>query len=229
MDADFYDVESLFRMANLAGVCGKGIFSSLGNVVNYYSPEDEVLQDGDGSLKLLGREFAWYNQETRKGYFPYVADNEAGWEFNPQYDVETTQYIGGNPITMTRHLTGTEANALTDEQLKTSPFFSGFHDETILVTSNGVDIASNLELRARVLAYGIPAESFSVGTGALGEHFLRETDMVEQNLFDEGGNRKSGSPYWRHSDFIALPVKWTFSLFADIVNQINQGGSGNER
>lgn len=117
-------------------------------------------------------------------------------------------------------LTGTEANALTDEQLMTRPFFSGFHDETILVTSNGVDIASNLELRARVLAYGIPAESFAAGTGELGRHFLRETDMVEQNLFDERGNRKPNAPDWGHSGFIALPLKWTCPLFKDITNQM---------
>lgn len=118
---------------------------------------------------------------------------------------------------MTRHLTGTEANALTDEQLKTSPFFSGFHDETILVTSNGVDIASNLELRARVLAHGIPAESFAVGTGEVGNPGLWEN--VDMTTVPNGGNtpvRPQGHQLWTHSAFVGLPLKDVSRLFKDL-------------
>ena len=201
----------------------KGIFSSVGNVINYYSREDEVLRDGDGSFELLGREFAWYNQETRKGYFPYVADNEAGWEFNPQYDVESTQYIGGTPLVETRHLTGTEANALTDEQLKTRPFFSGFRDEAILSSSNGIAVASNMDCCASALAYGIPSESFAVGTGAIGVSGSRQSvDM--KSLQHDSREFRSSEMKWTHSFFLEKPLIIVKDLYMSMIDLINRKG-----
>lgn len=186
--------------------------------VNYYSPEDEVLRDGDGSFELLGREFAWYNQETRNGFFPLVVENEAGWEFNSSYDIETTQYVGGMPLTTSRHLTGQEASALGEERLRTCPFFSGFHEESVLTSPNGVAIASNLELRARTLAYGIPAESFAAGASGLGGGYQSFNMTTFVNA--DGTGVVSDRVPWTHSAFVALPLNVVSGLFENLCDQM---------
>ena len=41
----------------------KGLFRDVDNTVNFYSTQDEVVANGDGSWKWpLTRKFAWYNQ-----------------------------------------------------------------------------------------------------------------------------------------------------------------------
>ena len=75
----------------------KGRFCNVTNVVNFYSSEEEVLNDGDGeSHNLAERLYVWYNQETRKGSWPFMLHKyEGGWEFNAHYDTATNFWIGG--------------------------------------------------------------------------------------------------------------------------------------
>ena len=53
----------------------KGLFRDVDNTVNFYSTQDEVVANGDGSWKWpLTRKFAWYNQEWARGaYLPIPA------------------------------------------------------------------------------------------------------------------------------------------------------------
>ena len=124
-------------------------------------------------------------------------------------------------------LTGTEANALTDEQLMTRPFFSGFRDEAILSSSNGIAVASSPDRRASTLAYGIPAESFAVGTGEIVLHEgCRNVNMV--GFLGRKGEAMDvpAGPTWTHSAFIGLPLKDVSGLFKDLNGQVK--GADNE-
>ena len=74
----------------------KGRFATVTNIVNFYSTQEEVVNNGDGDWHtILKRNFVWYNQETRKGLWPLMLhEYEGGWEFNPYHDTVTGSYVG---------------------------------------------------------------------------------------------------------------------------------------
>ena len=68
----------------------KGRFCNVTNIVNFYSTQEEVVCNGDGRPKDLGRKYSWYNQECYKGNWAWMLhDNEGGWVFNRFYDTVT--------------------------------------------------------------------------------------------------------------------------------------------
>ena len=184
----------------------KGRFANIGNAVNYYSVGEDVLDNTDGTENpLLSSEFAWANQETRKGVWPAFlpGNNEAGWSFNADYDVNNPDYVGGgDPLTL--HLTPAQAAQLTDAQLRTVPFFGAFDDMSICTTNRVRDIPQKNQL----LADAIPAESYAAGRNPI-QKFLN---------FDMQG-LKSGGCDWTHSFIIQAPYAWTYRIF----NSIKEG------
>jgi len=62
----------------------KGRFANVTNIVNFYSTQEEVVNNGDGYWHTIAeRNYVWYNQETRKGVWPLMLhEYEGGWEFN---------------------------------------------------------------------------------------------------------------------------------------------------
>ena len=103
----------------------KGRFSNVTNVVNFYSTQEEVVNNGDGGEhRLTDRNYVWYNQETRKGVWPMMLHEfDGGWEFNGYYDTTTNYWIGDNLQTLRYHLSPEQANVLSDETLRVKPFF----------------------------------------------------------------------------------------------------------
>ena len=187
----------------------KGRFAAIRNAVNYYSTEEEVLANADGGEHpILSANFAWANQETRKGVWPAFlpGNNEAGWSFNADYDVNNPDYVGGgDPLTI--HLTPAQAAQLTDAQLRTVPFFGAFDDMSICTTNQVRDIPQKNQL----LADAIPAESYAAGRNPISGR--DNLDMQE---------RKTGGGKWTHSFIVEAPYAWTYLIFNAIKEGINQ-------
>ncbi len=213
----------------------KGRFANVTNIVNFYSSQDEVVCNGDGRPKDIAREYAWYNQETLKGMWPFMLhEYEGGWEFNGYYNITTNYWIGPVLQTETYHMPPVDADQLTDAQLQEIPFFLDFHNPEMHTSPNGAIVASNYLYRAEMLAYSIPAESFAVGANPLsGLNAYTNTNgkLVRSRnhnmaTFTEGQNdlpsngKEVDERYrdWQHSTFVQRSYKRTVRLFDEIIN-----------
>ena len=205
----------------------KGRFSNVTNVINFYSTQEEVVNNGDGGEhSLTDRNYVWYNQETRKGNWTMMLHvNEGGWVFNDYYD------------TLLSHLQPDEANALSNEVLQQKPFFQDFANEEIYSSTNGVLVATNYLYRAEMLAYAIPSESYAVGANP-----LPMLDDVTEISEPTDGNYNMATlclsgiddlPYngdkpekkhrdWQHSTFVQRSYKRTYQLYKIIIGLIEE-------
>ena len=200
------------------GRCGmtwRGRFGNIANAYNYYSTGDEVLTNGNGTVQfLLSGDFAWYNQESRKGQWPMLlpGNNEAGWSFNGAYD------------TLMFHMSPENAANLSDDMIRTNSFF-GLFDEVGLYGTNGSVLATQPAVRQHALADGIPAESYAAGANRIGNRNLVWGDdrninmpampsvlMAWDRLYGVGHNQA-----WKHSDIKERPYQVVRDVFMSII------------
>ena len=214
----------------------KNRFSDVVDVVNFYSSEEEVVNDGDGlSHNILVRNYVWYNQEIRKGLWPMmIHEYEGGWEFNPFHDTVTGLWVGNEYVENRQRMSPQNAANLTDEQLRQHPFFLDFANPEMHFSSNGLIVATNYLYRAEMLAYAIPSESFAAGANPLpwqidvayenrGQGIVGSYDMA--NLFDygrgdlpaNGTDPQDKHRDWQHSTFVQRSYKRTHQLFRTII------------
>ena len=213
----------------------KGRFANVTNIVNFFSTQEEVVNNGDGGWHtILDRNYVWYNQETRKGLWPMmIHEYEGGWEFNSYYDT--------HPNGLTHHMSPTDAAALTDAQLQQTPFFLDFYNPEMHTSSNGLIVATNYLYRAEMLAYAIPTESFAVGANpvpwlnastnvATGvsvpkrnfnmaeEYVTGREDLPENHATDTKKKHRD----WQHSTFVQRSYKRVHQLYKEIIKQIKE-------
>ena len=211
----------------------KGRFSGVTKIVNFYSTEEEVVNNGDGDWHtILDRNYVWYNQETRKGLWPMmIHEYEGGWEFNPFYDTVTGAWLGNEYVEQRYHMNPTNAATLSDLQLRQKPFFLDFANPEMYSSSNGLVVASNYLYRAEMLAYAIPSESFAIGANPLPQLVASDLNFNMASLFAYGRNDlpENGESTtemhrnWQHSTFVQRSYKRTHQLFQTIISLITEG------
>ena len=207
----------------------KGRFANVTNIVNFYSTQEEVVCNGDGSPKDIGREYSWYNQEYCKGSWTWmVHPNEGGWAFNSYYDPS-----------LFSHMAPSNAAELTDAQLRQTPFFLDFSNPEMHTSSNGAVVASNYLYRAEMLAYAIPSESYAVGANPLPGrttmppndtsnilYYNHDMAMVFTSGIDDlppkGEKAKYKHRDWQHSTFVQRSYKRVHQLFKIIDQHIRR-------
>ena len=208
----------------------RGRFASVTNAVNYYSEDEEVLANGDGTEASVGRTLAWYYQETHKGIkqsiplFGEMGRNEAGWSFNTDHDHVSSYYLGDTLVEYRSRLTNEEACTLSNSVLRVNPFFGHFADNSVYSPAEGIDVNTNAILRARFLADAIPAESFAVGRNAIAswgnmgnvEMPSRFLDGINMNFLQQSDQK------WVHSFFLRAPYCITRKLFKVLKSQIEE-------
>ena len=210
----------------------KGRFCNVTNTVNFYSTQEEVVCNGDGAPKDIGREYSWYTQECRKGDWTLMLHpNEGGWAFNSYYDTG-----------LLSHMAPADAAELTDAQLRQTPFFLDFDNPGMHTSSNGVIVSSNYLYRAEMLAYAIPSESYAVGANPLpmlnaytnsvtNESFpSRNFNMADftdgiDDLPQNGQKVENKYRDWQHSTFVQRSYKRTHELYTKIILFVKTGGN----
>ena len=209
----------------------KGRFANVTNIVNFYSTQDEVVNNGDGVWHTIAeRNYVWYNQETLKGVWPLMLhEYEGGWEFNGYYNITTNYWIGNTQLTETYHMPPVDADLLPDAQLQKVPFFLDFHNPEMHTSSNGLIVATNYLYRAEMLAYAIPAESFTVGANPLPALIDKELNFNmgditdgQEDLPENGSKPEKRHRDWQHSTFVQRSYKRTHQLFKVITQLIKE-------
>jgi len=217
----------------------KGRFSGVTNIVNFYSTQEEVVNNGDGAWHTLTkRNYVWYNQETGKGVWPLMLhEYEGGWVFNSFYDTVTNYWVGGLPFPENCHMPPAAADLLPDAQLQQIPFFLDFHNPEMHTSPNGAIVASNYLYRAEMLAYAIPAESFAVGANSI--PFLDDVESLTEirdgnynmaTLFTSGRNELPANENkpekrhrdWQHSTFAQRSFKRVHQLYKVIIQLVKE-------
>ena len=209
----------------------KGRFANVTNIVNFYSTQEEVVNNGDGDWHpITVRDYVWYNQETRKGVWPLMLhEYEGGWEFNGYYNITTNYWIGNTQQTETYHMPPLDADQIPDAQLQEIPFFLDFHNPEMHTSSNGLIVATNYLYRAEMLAYAIPAESFAVGANPLPALIDKELNFNmgditdgQEDLPENGSKPEKRHRDWQHSTFVQRSYKRTHQLFKVITQLIKE-------
>ncbi|HQM51467.1 MAG TPA: hypothetical protein PLJ71_22540, partial [Candidatus Hydrogenedentes bacterium] len=192
---------------------------------NYYSSGDQVFElnaDGtpwpaEGILADVGR-YSWQKQELFKGrtassdlITSSYASDCAGWGFLG-YKADLTWW---------RTYCQDAANALTSDQLRTTPVF---HPNPAEMFHYSISLAD----RFRILAYGIPALSQAAGLAQVGSNeepvMAEEVDMNALNLHPNGWWRTGDGDLdnrWLHSDLKQVAYYYVYPLF---VNLVETGG-----
>ncbi|MDP1580082.1 MAG: hypothetical protein Q8M02_07380 [Candidatus Didemnitutus sp.] len=213
----------LFPGEGRAGLTWRNRFGDISNAINFYSSGEEVLNNNDaasggtpGQVPPIGGERAWVLQEMVKGtrhiYAVLTFDSQGGWGFNGHWDIsETTTTHGphGGTTTTYRHLDPTEANGLTNDELKAQPFFRRFQN-TALLGANGSTTASEYLVRADALGTAIPALSFPTGRNPIPLFDQQDRNV---NLMDlkNGWPRSAGR--WLHSDAKNVAYRYNHKLW----------------
>jgi len=206
----------------------KGRFANVTNTVNYFSRDEEVVNNGDGKHRNpLRRNFVWHNQEYRKGWCIASSIKEGGWLFNPAYDVLTEYTTTYGTIYGYDRLSPEGAAALDNDAIRTNSFFGPFSNELMYENSAGSVLANNYEIRAELLTHCIPSESFAVGAnpvpawgdeGSFKDVKARNIDMA---TFDQGvSDLEEDDQKWVHSYFINRSFKRTIELYESIMKKI---------
>jgi len=186
----------------------RGIFTNVHDAVNCYSPTEDVL----GNAPAVGAGSVWSAQELLKGtgtmYLLPRVRCEGGWGFNPLHTV---------PLS-TDELLKTE---YTDEEMIVSPPFRPFADNWFHST-NSVSAAQVAEVRDRVLADGIPAQTFAAGANpvaafdATGNYNYQNEDATPNGWPDgcksdmPDGSRQN---IWAHSDIKKIAYWYVYKLY----------------
>jgi hypothetical protein len=185
-------------------------FGNISIAYNYYSANEDVLQDADGQLhSVTGEEFSWVNQEMRKGSFVagLVANDEAGWGFNS---------LGLNGYS---NYTLDQANAIPDSQLQTNSFFGWFDDANLYTPGGDTDV--NYNLRAQILGDGIPALSNAAGGTSMVNSFGVPDADREMNAYRLGNYGQGLWPIsdnrWHHSDIVNVAFPFNYKIFNQII------------
>ena len=220
----------------------KGRFANVTNIVNFYSTQEEVVNNGDGDWHTIAeRNYVWYNQETRKGVWPLMLhEYEGGWEFNGYYNTTTNYWIGDLFQTETYHMLPADADQLSNELLQQIPFFLDFHNPEMHTSPNGAIVASNYLYRAEMLAYAIPAESYAVGANPLpgrapmvaynpdGDLYYNH-DMATLFTFgredlpeNHATDTKKMHRNWQHSTFVQRSYKRVHQLYKVLIQHTKE-------
>jgi len=227
-----HDYRSKFAWSGAFGKLPKAV-----QVINAYSEGEDVTNcpediDSASLLSALidGRDYSygvWKTQELLKGVpmtrslgTLFMRRSQAGWGFNEywkgRYVLNGSREPGGTYLRMTPD----EAARLTDEQLRTQPFFDRFlwkwlHDPRPR-RSNGSQ--QELAMFTDVLARGVPARSYAAGCHAMSVKLVADLNLESEGRIPamgwprdgHEGDKKAGR--WLHSDFrnAALPYVHPF-------------------
>ena len=203
----------------------KGRFCNVTNIVNFYSSQEEVVCNGDGKPKDVGREYSWYNQEYSKGNWTLMSHpNEGGWAFNSFYDTVTHPDPDNELLEVVDHLPPAAADNLSNDALQQHPFFLDFASSQMHTSSNGANVATNYLYRAEMIAYAIPAESYAVGANSLPQLVAKELNFNMATITDgqedlpvNGKMAKDKHRDWQHGTFVQRSYKRTRQLFKTII------------
>ncbi len=186
-------------------------FGNIPQAIKYYSSGEDILNNNNPPEEMVvpGANKAWVFQEQIKGgVYPAIlwgVESHGGWGIN-----STHYYWVHEPE---------DTVGIATNELEIYSFFKPFHLDDLYGT-NGSAVATNYEVRSKLLAEGLPAISRATGRNPISLTFDENADPMD---FKTGWptNRLSENNEgpWHHGDFRDVAFLYVHSLFEDIVSQ----------
>ena len=206
----------------------KNRFGGLVNTINYYSAGEDILDNNEPYMAptfpdLSGNK-AWVYGEMVKGCWQLAAlptvEMHGGWGFNDSTATGYGTNVWNGSGWDWRLLSFAAAAALPDVTIRTNSFFRHFYDDNLYKPA-GSALATNLNIRAKILGGGVPATSWALGRNKIDSWgALRNVDMT---LLKRPGssNWPAGRPNsrWLHGDFKVVAYPFIYPLFDDLVEK----------
>ena len=196
----------------------RGRFGNISQAINYYSLGEDVLNNNESGEEVSpfdAPERVWISQEQVKGgILPAIligVDSHGGWGFNGEYS--TGVYDPSNDVYVTA-ATPAEAALLQPYMLRAHSFFKSFYDDDLYGT-NGSAVATNAEVRGKVLAEAIPATSRAAGRNPIADFGVGGVGNVDLMTKNTGWPRANEN--WLHSDFKNVAFPYVHQFFEDVV------------
>ena len=193
---------------NRSRLTWKNRLSNVMNVAtyNFFSSGEEVLANPSGPPYVpLSANEVWNNQERLKGYAAcsnyILTSNYGGWKLSSHYqNVNDTMWT---PI---------QANQISNDQLKSFPFFKS-DEPTELFAQSGSAYAADNARRNTLLAEMVPALSFAAGSNSLS--IAGSTRNFDMNLLFKNGwpTSRGDNTSWHHSDTREVAYTYIHALF----------------
>ena len=226
-DKDWWGVKTSYRACGWYKLFGRTDFRSTlhwvdrfpkvaQKMINCYSGTDDVV--GNDVTSKLGYSIpgsVWTVQERFKGRlalaaFDAVTPNtkatrEAGWGVNPKYILR--EYISAY---------GSSVNDLPKEEVIKEPLFAPFvHEKEDLTSLKPFPLAKRgdahqYDLRATLLADGIPATSFAAGANRINDG---DINLEEEEAKEWPRKNKQ----WLHSDIKNVAYYYVYKFFDNVV------------
>ncbi|BET65273.1 hypothetical protein ASA1KI_01910 [Opitutales bacterium ASA1] len=228
---------------NRKNLTWKALFKDVGpRAHNFYSEEEDVVTDADSNTSasimatLLNQGFdvstgAWKAQELVKGVdwttslvSAFMIRGQAGWGFNLD-DWYTKTNPPGPPgqggVPVKHRLEPGETTSITNEELKTKPFFDHFLESALVsaTASTASDKAGEATVRYDLFARGISAMS-----NAVAANFMTSMDPRNYPMHTDGKAASNGAfptpgSKWRHSDFKAVALPYVYPMYEEMISR----------
>jgi len=173
---------------------------------------------------------AWGNQEMIKGtdLASYVQSRyQGGWgfNFNPQQFPEYQGYVkptfGGFRMYYPEETPADVPGGITDEQLKTKPFFKPFKEFDLFNPTLGSAKAGELKVQRDVLAAGVPARSYAIAAnpvpGLAGNHNMETMKTWSDSWPVENHEDTASVGRWLHSDFRDVAINYLHKMYTKMI------------
>jgi hypothetical protein len=207
----------------------------LGLSHNFYSPGDDVVQNPQSETALGGvfadgfSRGAWGNQEMMKGteLASYLQSRyQGGWGFNfnpqqfPEYQGYIKEIFGGFRKFYPEETPANVPGGISDEQLKTKPFFKPFKEFDLLSPTLGSAKAGELKVQRDLLAAGIPARSYAIAANAvpgLAGNYNMDQFRTSSSSWPTENHGGDSAGQWLHSDFKNVALPYLHSMYTKMI------------
>lgn len=189
---------------------------------NFYSPGEDVVENATTDTAAVGvtilnqgfnfAKGAWTAQELVKGVnwttslaAAFMERGQAGWDADLAY-------------LFTAH------DSITNEQLKTRPFFDEFKEHDLINADPAIASAKASETKVQydLLARGLPALSYAAAANPLptlsdDRNFNMETKGRTTGQWPTEGHSDGNAGKWLHSDFKNVALPYVYQMYETMI------------
>jgi hypothetical protein len=143
-----------------------------------------------------------------------LSSNYGGWGFNGTYDIIDPVTIGSDEERYI-HLPADQAANLTDEQLRTNPFFK--LGDSQLYQSGGAGHNYAAVHQNKLVTEMIPCRTWPIGANPLGRLPAGRNFDMNSEFKDLANGWPRPEPEWRHSDMKNVAYPYVHILYDKLV------------
>jgi hypothetical protein len=170
--------------------------------------------------------FTWANQELMKGtglatHSQSRAQGGWGFNFNSNQLEENRGYCKTSDGIHFRKYLPDETYEITNEQLKSKPFFTPFLEAKLFGAASGSVEAGETKVRDDVLARGIPSMSYAIAVNpvpSLAGNYDMEAMKTWPDSWPTQNHDGRSEGRWLHGDFRDVAINYLRTMYSKMID-----------